>query len=245
MESPNSTSNLDARFASARDLFITPLVELLILAVAAIPVGMGIWLGGWGVATSLTVFYLSQVVVSLIALKVIRTAFSQFFSPGAFTVEKNRSRAYVAFNLYGFILITNLFLPHFLGWLPPPFRKSFYALLGARFGRGIISIGGKISDPHLVTIESDAIIGDGALLLGHAWNIVNGKDFLIFGNIVVGKRAVIGAGAVILPGVHIGEGAMVNAMSVVSTGTRIGPFEVWSGNPARRVSAPRENAKAA
>lgn len=45
----------------------------------------------------------------------------------------------------------------------------------------------------------------------------------------------IGAGAIILPGVTIRTGAVVGAGSVVTSGTEIKPYEVWAGNPAKKI----------
>lgn len=49
----------------------------------------------------------------------------------------------------------------------------------------------------------------------------------------VERRASIGAGAVILPGITIGAGAMIGAGAVVTRDVPAG--ETWVGNPARRL----------
>jgi acetyltransferase-like isoleucine patch superfamily enzyme len=53
--------------------------------------------------------------------------------------------------------------------------------------------------------------------------------------IVIGNDVWIGARAVILPGVTIGDGAIVGAGSTVTGGTVIKPYEVWAGNPAKKI----------
>lgn len=56
---------------------------------------------------------------------------------------------------------------------------------------------------------------------------------LRFAPVRLGRGCDVGAGAVILPGVTVGEGAIVGAGAVV---TRDVPdYEVWAGNPARRL----------
>lgn len=49
----------------------------------------------------------------------------------------------------------------------------------------------------------------------------------------IGKHAIIGANAVILPGVTIGEGAVVGALSMVTRD--LDPFTINIGTPARRI----------
>jgi galactoside O-acetyltransferase len=49
----------------------------------------------------------------------------------------------------------------------------------------------------------------------------------------IGKHALIGTGAVILPGVTVGEGAVVGALSLVKEDLE--PWGIYAGTPARRV----------
>jgi galactoside O-acetyltransferase len=51
---------------------------------------------------------------------------------------------------------------------------------------------------------------------------------------MIGKYVVIFAGAVICPGVTIGDGAVIGAGAVVTKD--IPGWEVWAGNPARKLS---------
>jgi len=50
---------------------------------------------------------------------------------------------------------------------------------------------------------------------------------------IIGKNAILYAGAIVLPGLTIGEGAVVGAGAVVTHD--VPPFEVWAGNPARFI----------
>lgn len=47
------------------------------------------------------------------------------------------------------------------------------------------------------------------------------------------RDGLIGTGAVVLPGVTVGEGAVVAANSLVTAGTRIKPWTIYGGVPAR------------
>jgi acetyltransferase-like isoleucine patch superfamily enzyme len=59
------------------------------------------------------------------------------------------------------------------------------------------------------------------------------------GRVRLGRHVIVGAGAVILPGVEIGEGAAVGALSLVTRS--LAGWSIYSGVPARRVG-PRSNA---
>jgi acetyltransferase-like isoleucine patch superfamily enzyme len=93
-----------------------------------------------------------------------------------------------------------------------------------------------------VTIEDEVFIGhhvcftndrmpratnaDGTLQTGDDWELVP---------TVVRRRASIGSGAVILPGVEVGEGAIIGAGAVVTRD--VAPNEVVAGVPARVLRA--------
>jgi len=51
--------------------------------------------------------------------------------------------------------------------------------------------------------------------------------------VTIGDDVWLGAGAIVLPGVTLGEGAVVGAGSVITQS--IGAYEIWAGNPARRI----------
>ena len=53
------------------------------------------------------------------------------------------------------------------------------------------------------------------------------------GPILIGHDVWIGNGAKILSGVSIGTGAVIGAGAVVTKS--VGPYEIWAGNPARKV----------
>lgn len=57
--------------------------------------------------------------------------------------------------------------------------------------------------------------------------------------VTIGKHAIVGAGAIILPGVHLGEGCAVGAMSLVTRSVK--PWTIVAGNPARQVNIRRRD----
>ena len=83
--------------------------------------------------------------------------------------------------------------------------------------------------PELITVGDDAIIGYDATLLCHEFL----QDEYRTGEVRVGERAMIGAGAVVLPGVEIGADAQVAANSLVAEDVPEG--KTWAGVPAEPV----------
>jgi acetyltransferase-like isoleucine patch superfamily enzyme len=65
--------------------------------------------------------------------------------------------------------------------------------------------------PELITLEADVIVGYDATILCHEFL----QEEYRTGEVRIGERALIGAGAVILPGVEVGADAQVAANSLV------------------------------
>lgn len=83
--------------------------------------------------------------------------------------------------------------------------------------------------PKGVKIKDDVFIGPHVCFTNDKRPPSQGKYWM---ETIVEEGAVIGAGAVILPGVTIGKGAVIGAGSVVTK--NIPPFETWLGNPAKK-----------
>jgi len=66
--------------------------------------------------------------------------------------------------------------------------------------------------PERITVGENAVVGYDATLLCHEFL----QDEYRTGDVVVGDRAMIGAGAIVLPGVEIGADAQVAANSLVA-----------------------------
>ena len=135
--------------------------------------------------------------------------------------------AYQVYVLFYLIFFNSLLRS---GIIPIPAMRVVYLLLGARLGKNTYS-SGIILDPLFVSIGSNSIVGEAALLVPH---VIEG-DTLGMYSIVIGNHVTIGAHAVILSGVTIGDNVIVAANSLVSKGTRINSGEVWVGSPARRL----------
>ena len=84
--------------------------------------------------------------------------------------------------------------------------------------------------PERITVGDHAIVGYDATLLCHEFLQAEYR----LGDVVVGEGAMIGAGAVVLPGVTVGEGARVAANSLVADD--VPPNSTVAGVPAEVVS---------
>lgn len=97
-------------------------------------------------------------------------------------------------------------------------------------------------DVNTITIGKHCNIQDGAVLhtLYKKSTIVMG-DYVSVGHNVtihgahIGDYALIGMGSVLLDDAEVGEGAIVAAGALVLKGTKIGPYEVWGGVPAKFI----------
>ncbi|MFD1645527.1 acyltransferase [Haloarchaeobius litoreus] len=85
--------------------------------------------------------------------------------------------------------------------------------------------------PEHITLGDHVIVGYDATLLCHEFLQAEYR----VGDVVLGDRAMIGAGAIVLPGVEIGEGAQVAANSLVTED--VPPGETVAGVPARPMSS--------
>ena len=110
--------------------------------------------------------------------------------------------------------------------------------LGADVGVGVawaLTATPDVFWPDLITIEDDAIVGYDATILCHEYL----QDEFRTGEVVVGERAMIGAGAIVLPGVHIGADAQVAANSLVDQDVPEGA--TVAGVPAEVVDKPDDS----
>ncbi|MXV63395.1 acetyltransferase [Natronorubrum sp. JWXQ-INN-674] len=85
--------------------------------------------------------------------------------------------------------------------------------------------------PELITVETEAIVGYDATILCHEFL----QDEYRTGEVLIGERAMIGAGAIVLPGVEIGADARVAANSLVTRD--VAPNTTVAGVPAEPMGS--------
>jgi len=129
-------------------------------------------------------------------------------------------------------------------------RPAILRYYGSTIGENVYLSHDIYFDDHLeyLTIGDDVVIGPKAALIFHKRDMRQfkyGDKYLktphIMQPIVLSNNSLIGAGAMILPGVTIGEGSIVGAGSVVAKD--VPPWSVVAGNPAKVIKqfAPHES----
>ena len=113
-----------------------------------------------------------------------------------------------------------------------PFSPWFLRAMGMKLGRRAFINTEFISDPRLITLEDDVVIGGSVHLFAH----FGGGGHLVVAPVVIGARTTIGQKATVMGDVVIGPDATILPHSVLLPGTRVGAGEIWGGVPARRIS---------
>jgi len=71
-------------------------------------------------------------------------------------------------------------------------------------------------------------------IFGHGWeHAMEGKDYPLKGNTIIGNDVWIGYKATIMPGVKVGDGAIIGSCAVVTKDVE--PYTIVGGNPAQAV----------
>jgi acetyltransferase-like isoleucine patch superfamily enzyme len=108
-------------------------------------------------------------------------------------------------------------------------RVLLHRARGVGIGRNVwisFNVVLETSYPQLITIDDEAFIGIGVIVIAHFKESRRG--------VRIGKQAFVGPGVIILPDVEIGDGAVVTAGSVVTSS--VPPMTVVQGNPAVTIA---------
>lgn len=116
-----------------------------------------------------------------------------------------------------------------------PFGDWFLRAMGMKIGQRAFLNTEFISDPCMLIIGDDAVIGGSVHLFAH----YAGGGHLNIAPTIIGARATIGEKATVMGDVHVGEDATVLPHSVLLPGSRVGRGEMWGGVPAVCI-APEE-----
>lgn len=114
-------------------------------------------------------------------------------------------------------------------------------------GRGRIFVGDYTGISYYCYLEATSVIQIGRFTGMAEFTVIRDTNHSVIGTddhwrltphiaepIVIGDACMITSRCYIFPGVAIGDGAVIAPNSVVTKD--VGPFEVWGGNPARRIA---------
>jgi hypothetical protein len=111
---------------------------------------------------------------------------------------------------------------------PTPLNKLFYQMMGMKIGKGSMINTSNISDPCLIEIGDYVTIGGSASLVAHYGQ----KGMLVIDKLIIHDKATIGLKASLFGDVVVGKGALVKAHEVVMPKTRIPEVESDKKNVA-------------
>ncbi len=113
----------------------------------------------------------------------------------------------------------------------PPIYIAYLKLVGAKIGKHVF-FGGRntISDPCLIEIGSNTLIGGGATIMSHL-----GEDKLVFSKVRIGSHCLIGAETLIMPGVTLQDNVVVGGKSLVTKNKTLTKGNMYGGVPAELI----------
>ena len=106
-----------------------------------------------------------------------------------------------------------------------PFAALFYRLMGAKLGLHVQINSKYCADLSLLEIGDQAVIGGHATVIAHSFE----PSGLILKRVRIGRQAIIGLNAILLPGVEVGDRAVVGAGVFVPKDTKIAPGTTYLG----------------
>lgn len=147
------------------------------------------------------------------------------FSAGAAKWVVSNALQFIVWSTFGdYILLT-------------PFAALFYRLMGAKVGRNVQINSKFCADLSLLEIGDGSVIGGHASVIGHSFE----RTGLILKKVRIGRHAVIGLNAVLLPGVEIGDKAVVAAGAIVPKHTHVAAGAVYLGSGLREAHSLTES----
>lgn len=179
--------------------------------------------GAYHVLSDLFLFSLIYLLVSALCLRTIYLVLP--IAEGGYDMDTREVRT-----LKVIISINEMGGTVFLPFIPIFFKPLFFKLFGARVGRQA-AVAGKLVEPWLIELDEHSFVGGDSVIAAHAMTF----NKVLLKRIKIGRRATVGVGSVVMPGVVVGENSVVAPGSVVKMDTIIPPNEMWGGVPAKKI----------
>lgn len=214
----------------AVNLALEALVYVLSLAPSLALVQAGFAHGPWtGLFALVAGWYLTALVFVLVVLALARGLLGRI-RPGRYLLTSPRALPWIGVDR----LVKLVHRSPFRGLI---FDNAFYRALYLR-GMGAdvtttLLLGQRvvIPEPYLLKAGHQVLIGDEAVITGHKVE----HNVVTLERVELGNNVLVGARAVLLPGVKVGDNATIGAGAVVGRGTVIPAGETWAGVPATKV----------
>jgi acetyltransferase-like isoleucine patch superfamily enzyme len=169
---------------------------------------------------SLTTAYFLYGFVLIFLTGIIRIIFRLNLKEGEYRIASLGMARWAFINAL-YLLISITFMDFVL---LTPLASLVFRLMGAKVGRNV-QINSKIcADLSLLEIGDDAVIGGHATVICHSFE----RGRLILKKVKIGKRAIIGLNAVVLPGAEKGDGALVAAGAIVGKNVKVAAHSVYA-----------------
>lgn len=113
-----------------------------------------------------------------------------------------------------------------------PMKNIYYKMLGMKIGENTL-IGGVIKDPCVTEFGDNTTMGEYSIIYGHIHDLHT--DIITIKNIKIGNNCVIGAGAIIMPGVIIEDDVILASGALVTQDVVLKKGRIYAGVPAKEI----------
>ncbi|UCD13986.1 MAG: hypothetical protein JSW60_00790 [Thermoplasmatales archaeon] len=225
-----------------RFFFATYLIPLLVFSIGAIPFFLWLLLMFFlylitlntilyfiitPIIFTLSIFILivSEILISGTIIKLFNIKYEE----GTYEYSVNNNE------VFKWMLILQLYTPirKILEIIPMRYIKVVYLrLLGMKIGENTL-VGGVIRDPCLTEVGNNVTMGDYVIVYCHMHNKAEGT--IAIKKIKIGNNCIVGAGAIIMPGVVMEDNAILAAGGVVKKNSVLQKNKIYGGNPAQEI----------
>jgi hypothetical protein len=183
-------------------------------------------------ALELLILLVSEILISGAIIRVFGIKYDE--GTYEYSVKDN-----TAFN---WMLLCQLYTPmrKMLEIIPMGYIKIVYLrLLGMKIGENTL-LGCTIKDPCVTEIGCNTTIGEYAILYGHIHDYQKGT--LTINKIRIGNNCIVGAGAIIMPGVVMEDSAVLGAGGLATKNRVLEKNKIYGGNPAKEIQITKSGA---
>jgi len=148
--------------------------------------------------------------------------------------------SYNNYNTIKWILICQLYTPirKILEIFPMGEMKiAYYRLMGMKIGKNSL-VGGVIKDPCMTEIGDNVTIGEYAIIYAHMHNKT--ENTISIKPVKIGNNCIVGAGAIIMPGVIMEDNSILAAAGVALKNNVLKKNRIYGGNPAKEIKKIRK-----